>query len=115
MGQLLRKFRQDAGISQATLAARSGVSPGYIGLLETGDRSGKLNMDMVKRLAQALGGTIDITEQLLRDAGHLRPNQSMFPSGVASPPDSIEADPRLTDQQKDMLLRLYYSYVPGTP
>jgi len=51
-GQVLRKFRQDKGLSQESLGFRSGYHRTYISLLERGLKSPSLQT--VFRLAEAL-------------------------------------------------------------
>lgn len=41
------------GITQAALAARAGLSPGYVAQLEAGRR--RPTLDVIQRLAQAMG------------------------------------------------------------
>ena len=53
LGKHLKEVRVRAGISQAELARRMGVSPAMISQYETGARSPK--MDTLKKIADALG------------------------------------------------------------
>jgi transcriptional regulator with XRE-family HTH domain len=53
-GDLLRRHREAAGLSQEALAARSGISADAIGLLERGQRR-RPRADTIRRLATALG------------------------------------------------------------
>ena len=48
----IRQWREHIGITQEELAARTGLSPGYISLLETGERG--YTQDSLERLAKAL-------------------------------------------------------------
>src|SRR2546423_15554124 len=52
-GELLRLYRELAGLSQVALAARSGISEDAISMLERGVRTNPRN-DTVARLANAL-------------------------------------------------------------
>ena len=53
LGQRLRRARKVRGLSQVALAARAGVTPPYIVMLEGGKRTG--TVAVLKRLAKALG------------------------------------------------------------
>lgn len=50
---VLKKFRREAGLTQVQLSERVGVSPSFIGMLESGRKKPSLNM--LFRLADALG------------------------------------------------------------
>lgn len=52
-GTRLRERRQAAGLKQGTLAARAGISPSYLNLIEHNRR--KVTPDILLRLAEALG------------------------------------------------------------
>ena len=78
-GDLLRKAREDKGLTQAELAQRGGLQPSAIAHFEAGRRSPSL--DNLRRLADALSVSLDyllgretepgsagpVAEQLLRD------------------------------------------------
>ncbi len=51
----LRALRQAAGLKQATLARRAGLTREAISMLETGKRGRRPGVDTVVRLAAALG------------------------------------------------------------
>ena len=53
----LKVWREHRGLSRADLAARTGLTPGHIGHLETGRRHG--TPDTLRRLATALDVTVD--------------------------------------------------------
>jgi transcriptional regulator with XRE-family HTH domain len=61
----LKYARRDAGLSQAGLAARSGVSVAYVAMLETGKRSHP-SLEIVERLAAALH--VKVTDLAVLDA-----------------------------------------------
>ena len=50
---VLKKFRREAGLTQVQLSERVGVSPSFIGMLESGRKNPSLNM--LFRLADAMG------------------------------------------------------------
>src|SRR2546423_15450193 len=70
-GELLRLYRELAGLSQVALAARSGISEDAISMLERGVRTNPRN-DTVARLARALRLDRSQREALLAAA---RPGQ----------------------------------------
>jgi transcriptional regulator with XRE-family HTH domain len=55
-GRVMRARREAADLSQEALAAATGLSKNYIGMLERGERNATL--EVVRRLARALGTTM---------------------------------------------------------
>lgn len=53
--EALKEARSKVGISQAKLAAEAGVSPGYVAMIELGQR--KPSLGVVLAMARALGVT----------------------------------------------------------
>ena len=53
----IRVWRHHRGMTQSTLAARIGIKPAYLSQIETGKRTGSL--DLHRRVAKALGVHID--------------------------------------------------------
>ena len=53
LGEVLRKARQDVGLTQEELAFRSSVTRNYISLLELNEKSPTVNT--LSRIAKALG------------------------------------------------------------
>lgn len=95
------------GVSQGTLARRSGVSPGYIGLIETGQRGKNPSREIIKRLSGALKCTVEELEMLMRVAGHLGPNERLIDEERVTVLAAIEADPVLVKEDKVMLISMY--------
>jgi transcriptional regulator with XRE-family HTH domain len=58
---VLRKLREERGLSQAQLAAKANVTDAYVAQLETGKKTNP-SLDVLKRLARALG--VPVTELL---------------------------------------------------
>lgn len=86
-GEVLRRLRKERDISQAALARNAGVSPGYIGLIETGLRGERPSLDICKKVAQGLKLDVAETEELLRAAGVSVPTRrSSKMTSRASPP-----------------------------
>jgi transcriptional regulator with XRE-family HTH domain len=53
LGYAIRVLRQARGLTSAALAAKAGISPTYLSLIETGDRTPP--KDTLQKLATALG------------------------------------------------------------
>lgn len=53
VGRVIRRYREDAGLSQETLAAESGLHRTYISLVERGHRN--ISVDALAQIAEALG------------------------------------------------------------
>jgi transcriptional regulator with XRE-family HTH domain len=106
-GKLLREYRTSRGISQAELARHAMVSPGYVGLIETGERGERPSLDIVKRFAQALGANVEELEALMRSAGHLGEHESLVDSEQPTVQSIIERDKFLSRKQKAVLIELY--------
>lgn len=67
----LRELRNAKGYSQVELADAAGVSPGYIGLIETGHRGGR--PEKIRKFASVLGLTSTERAELLRLARNFKP------------------------------------------
>jgi transcriptional regulator with XRE-family HTH domain len=70
-GVLLREHRQALGLSQETVAAKAGVHPTHVGLVERGQRTPTL--DVAAALAQAVGRSLS---ELVREAEQWARRQS---------------------------------------
>jgi transcriptional regulator with XRE-family HTH domain len=110
-GRLLRDYRTERHLSQATLARLAGVSAGYVGLIETGDRGERPSLDIVKRFAQGLSLDVSETECLMRASGHLGPHETLIQDGRASFATTVANNRRLTSRQKELLISLYDSWL----
>jgi transcriptional regulator with XRE-family HTH domain len=113
LGAFIRAQRQLADLSLREMAALTRISNAYLSQVERGLHQPSLTV--LRAIADALGLT---TEQLLAKAGWMQPAPGEAPADVpteppASPEDSIRADPRLTDAQREALLGVYRSFVEG--
>jgi transcriptional regulator with XRE-family HTH domain len=61
LGRMIQRLREDKGLSQRQLAARAGVTNGYVSQLEAGDKKNP-SLAVLPRLAKALG--VPVTELL---------------------------------------------------
>lgn len=109
--RMLKELRMDRELSQAGLAKRAGVSNGYIGLIEVGQRGERPSLDVVKRLGQALSASLDEMEILLRTTGYLGPHEQLVPDERPTFAQFVDSDPLLSRRQKDALLTIYESWV----
>jgi transcriptional regulator with XRE-family HTH domain len=104
IGDFIRSQRRLANLSLRKLAALANVSNAYLSQIERGlyKPSGKV----LKHLAEALQVS---AETLYARAGLLEPD----PDADVRPEveDAIRLDPRLTDDQKDTLIRVYRGFV----
>jgi transcriptional regulator with XRE-family HTH domain len=108
-GILLKELRERARLSQPQLAERSGLSKGYVGGIEAGLRGKRPSRDTILALARALD--VPPLEMLVatgRDApadhgerGAVRPSFQQL----------VKTDPLLKTDERDMLIKLYESYV----
>jgi len=89
VGQLLRQFREQRGLSQNALARRMGVNPAYVNRLEHGGR-GAGNRQLIERAAAALELSPAERDALLSAAGHLP--QALQTVGPTDPTLRLVAD-----------------------
>lgn len=110
-GEMVAALRAKKGWSQPELARAAGLSVGYIGGIEAGLRGRNPSRATIIKIARALG---EPAYDLLVAAGKDRPEDD--PKARPTRP-SFEAfvtgDPMLTPQEREMLIRLYRSYVGG--
>lgn len=113
LGAFIRAQRQLADLSLREMAALTRISNAYLSQIERGLHQPSLTV--LRAIADALGLT---TEQLLAKAGWTQANPVGASAGVppdspASTEDTIRADPRLTDAQREALLGVYRSFIEG--
>jgi transcriptional regulator with XRE-family HTH domain len=104
IGEFIRAQREIARMSVRRLAEVAGVSNPYLSQIERGIR--RPSAEILQQLAAALRISV---ETLYVQAGFLQPR-----GDAPSVPDAIEADPRLTPEQKTALLGVYRSFVDST-
>jgi transcriptional regulator with XRE-family HTH domain len=61
IGRVLKRLREQKGLSQAALAKRSGVAQGYISEVEAGEKKNP-GIETLRKIAKALG--VPVTELL---------------------------------------------------
>lgn len=110
-GRLVLELRKAKGLSQSKVARSSGVSPGYVGLMETGERGERPGLEIVRRLCQGLQATVEESEALLRASGHLGANESLISGERLTFAAYVESDKRLSGQQKELLKMQYESWL----
>jgi len=113
LGAFIRAQRQLADLWLREMAALTRLSSAYLSQVERGLHQPSLTV--LRAIADALGLT---TEQLLAKAGWTQANPVGASAGVppdspASTEDTIRADPRLTDAQREALLGVYRSFIEG--
>lgn len=105
LGEMIRAQRQHAELTLRDLAARANVSNPYLSQIERGLH------EPSARVLKAIAGALNLSaESLLIQAGLLDPADD----GDASPPTveaAVDADPRLTPDQRKALLNVYRSFV----
>src|SRR5215211_2955024 len=117
IGSLLRRFREQRGLSQNALARRMNVNPAYVNRLEHGGR-GAGNRGLLDGAADALGLSAAERAELLSAAGH-------WPTALESlgPADDslrlvaeVLTDPRLTPRDRQLFrLHLRLAALPWRP
>lgn len=97
LGAFIRQQRERSAISLRKLADATGISNPYLSQIERGLR--KPSADILKRLARGLS----ISAETLYTRAGLLEERNDRPTVV----DAIEADPRLDQRHKQLLLDLY--------
>lgn len=113
LGAFIRAQRQLADLSLREMAALTRISNAYLSQVERGLHQPSLTV--LRAIAEALGLT---TEQLLAKAGWTQGERVDGAVDVPTDPpagteDTIRADPRLTDAQREALLGVYRSFIEG--
>jgi len=114
LGGFIRAQRQLADLSLREMSNLTRVSNAYLSQVERGLHQPSLTV--LRSIAEALGLS---TEQLLAQAGWRKPEsdgaaQSKAAGRGGSTEESIRADPRLTEAQREALLGVYRSFVDGS-
>jgi transcriptional regulator with XRE-family HTH domain len=84
VGERLRALREAHGWNQSELSRRSGVSQGYIWQIENGLRGDNLGLNIIRRLAAALGVTADELAPSGQEASPEDAPEAMAPVAIAS-------------------------------
>ncbi len=105
-GEFVLAQRRLLNISQRQLAKASGVSDSYLSQLERGLY--KPSADVLKSLAKAFN--LPVTT-VFSESGLLDDNDADAGVGATSVPDAINADPRLSPEQRSVLLAAYRAFV----
>jgi transcriptional regulator with XRE-family HTH domain len=107
LGDFIRRQRKLANLSLRQLAERTRLSNPYLSQIERGLH--QPSMRVIKLISEALNVS---AETLLTHAGVLHHPESGNGAGVPDTPAverAIDADPRLSDQQKSALISVYRS------
>ena len=109
LGDLIRKQRQQAELTLRDLAERANVSNPYLSQLERG-----LHEPSV-RVLKAIAGALNLSaESLLVQAGVIDASDVGRDRRV-SVEDAVQADDRLSPDQRAALLSVYKSFVEDEP
>ena len=109
LGDLIRKQRQQAELTLRDLAERANVSNPYLSQLERG-----LHEPSV-RVLKAIAGALNLSaESLLVQAGVIDASDVGRDRRV-SVEDAVQADERLSPDQRAALLSVYKSFVEDEP
>ena len=109
LGELIRKQRQQAELTLRDLAERANVSNPYLSQIERG-----LHEPSV-RVLKAIAGALNLSaESLLVQAGVID-GTDRDGSPTVTVEDSVNADPRLSPDQRAALMSVYRSFVEDDP
>jgi transcriptional regulator with XRE-family HTH domain len=104
LGELIRRQRQQAELTLRDLAERANVSNPYLSQIERG-----LHEPSV-RVLKAIAGALNLSaETLLVQAGVLDATEREH--AMPSVEEAVEADPRLSSDQRAALMSVYRSFV----
>ena len=110
LGDLIRKQRQQAELTLRDLAERANVSNPYLSQLERG-----LHEPSV-RVLKAIAGALNLSaETLLVQAGVIDATDAHAPASPMTVQDAVNADARLSPDQRSALLSVYSSFVEDDP
>ncbi len=107
LGDFIRRQRKLANLSLRQLAERTRLSNPYLSQIERGLH--QPSMRVIKLISEALNVS---AESLLTHAGvlhHPEQDSTAAPDDTAAVERAIEADKRLSDQQKSALISVYRS------
>ena len=108
LGTYIRGQRQLADLSLRQLAAMTNVSNAYLSQIERG-----LHQPSVKVL-RSIASALNLSgETLLAQAGLINPEPQ--PPKVTDTEAAIDADPELTEQEKQILVGLYRQFRGAEP
>lgn len=110
LGKLVKRLREQRGMSQNALNRAAGLASGYVSQLESGARGKRAGRDAVLAIAQGLEATRAETEALLRAAG-LHNGGPLVPAERPSFRSYVMGDPLLRLDQKRALVSTYESFV----
>ena len=100
LARLIREARSATGLSQERIAEKAGISASYLAHIET-NRTKSPDRRVLSRLAKALEVEVG---PLLDAAGYTDEDQERFM-------DALERDRNLHPEEKDIIRRLYLSWV----
>jgi transcriptional regulator with XRE-family HTH domain len=106
LGELIRAQREAARLSLRDLAALTNVSNPYLSQIERGLHEPSVRV--LRSIADALGLS---AETLLASAGLLGDDSAERPAVSPTVEQAIDADERLTAEQRQALISVYRSYV----
>lgn len=110
LGELIRKQRQQAELTLRDLAERANVSNPYLSQIERG-----LHEPSV-RVLKAIAGALNLSaESLLVQAGVLEGTDPADPPKKATVEEAVNADARLSPDQRAALMSVYRSFVEDEP
>ena len=106
LGEYIREQRRQANLSLRELAALTQLSNAYLSQLERGQHEPSV------RVLRSLSAALDVSvESLLQQAGLFADDGDAPAAGHDATEAAIQADPRLSDKQKEALLAVYRTLV----